>query len=387
MILFKNADVYAPKHLGFKDVLVEGSKLAAIEDTIDGYNNLDNVQTIDVQGKIMVPGYIDLHEHITGGGGEQGPASRTPEANIGSLLDCGVTTVVGLLGTDGISRSLENLLAKARALNEEGITCYILTGSYGYPSVTLTGSIERDITLIDLIIGVKLAVSDHRSSNPQGQELIKVATAARRGGLLASCCGLVTMHMGNGKGRLEPIFYALEHSDLLARNLLPTHMNRRGKELLDDGIRFTKMGGHMDFTAGGTLKENKEDVAQKIQYSLEQGAPLDSITVSSDGYGSQPRFDSKGNCIGLTYSTPCGLHQLVQALVEEKILKLEDALTLVSSNAAQVLNMSSEKGNLIVGADADLLIYNDKLEIESVFAKGKTAIWENKHIIKGRFEI
>jgi len=386
LILFKNADVYAPKHLGLKDVLVEGSKIVAIEDVIKGYDNLVNVQIIDVQGKKMVPGYIDLHEHITGGGGEQGPVSRTPEASIGTLLECGVTTVIGLLGTDGISRSLENLLAKARALNEEGITCYVLTGSYGYPSITITGSVERDITLIDLIIGVKLAVSDHRSSNPQGEEIIKVATAARRAGLLAPCCGLVTMHMGSGKGRLEPIFYALEHSDILAKNLLPTHMNTRGKELLDDGIRFTKMGGHIDFTASGTKEGNMEEAA-KVKYCLEQGAPLGSITVSSDGYGSQPRFNVQGECIGLTYSTPCGLHQLVEDLVEKKVLKLEEALTLVTSNAAQVLDMNNVKGNIDIGADADLLIYNADLKIESVFAKGKTAIWENEHIIKGRFEV
>ena len=386
MILFKNADVYAPKHLGCKDVLVEGSKIVAIEEAINGYDNLTNVQIIDVNGKKMGPGYIDLHEHITGGGGEQGPVSRTPEATIGTLLDCGVTTVLGLLGTDGISRSLENLLAKARALNEEGITCYALTGSYGYPSVNITGSIERDITLIDLIIGVKLAVSDHRSSNPQGEEIIKVATAARRAGLLAPCCGLVTMHMGSGKGRLEPIFYALEHSDILAKNLLPTHMNTRGKELLDDGIRFTKMGGHIDFTASGTIEGNNEE-AMKVKYCLEQGAPLSGITVSSDGYGSQPRFNVKGECIGLTYSTPCGLHQLVESLVKEKVLKFEEALTLVTSNAAQVLDMSNMKGNLVIGADADLLIYNADLKIESVFAKGKAAIWKNEHIIKGRFEV
>jgi len=386
LILFKNADVYAPKHLGYKDVLVEGRKIVAIEEAINGYDNLTNVQVIDVNGKKMGPGYIDLHEHITGGGGEQGPVSRTPEATIGTLLDCGVTTVIGLLGTDGISRSLENLLAKARALNEEGLTCYILTGSYGYPSVNITGNIERDITLIDLIIGVKLAVSDHRSSNPQGEEIIKVATAARRAGLLAPCCGLVTMHMGSGKGRLEPIFYALEHSDILAKNLLPTHMNTRGKELLDDGIRLAKMGGHIDFTASGTVQGNKEEAA-KVRYCLEQGVPLSSITVSSDGYGSQPRFNTKGECIGLTYSTPCGLHQLVKALVEEKVLKFEESLTLVTSNAAQVLDMSNAKGNIIIGADADLLIYNEDFVIESVFAKGKIAVWENKHIIKGRFEI
>lgn len=85
--------------------------------------------------------------------------------------------------------SVENLVAKARALTEEGMTVYTLTSSYGYPPTTLTGSVERDIILVPPMIGVKVAVSDHRSSNPGGEELIALATAARRAGLLSNTPG------------------------------------------------------------------------------------------------------------------------------------------------------------------------------------------------------
>ena len=74
------------------------------------------------------------------------------------FLKNGITTVVGLLGTDGVTRSVENLVAKARALTEEGMTVYTLTSSYGYPPTTLTGSVERDIILVPPMIGVKVAV-------------------------------------------------------------------------------------------------------------------------------------------------------------------------------------------------------------------------------------
>ncbi|MBU5625573.1 beta-aspartyl-peptidase [Oscillibacter sp. MSJ-2] len=385
MKLFQNADVYAPSHLGKKDILVEGGRIARIDDAITDYDSAPDVERFDLGGKRLVPGYIDLHVHVTGGGGEQGPASRTPEASISTLLDCGVTTVVGLLGTDGISRSLENLLAKTRALTEEGLTCYMLTGSYGWPTTTLTGSVERDMVLIPEIIGAKIAVSDHRSSNPQGEDLIALATAVRRAGLLAPCCGLLTMHMGSGKGRLDPVFYALDHSDVPAKTFLPTHMNFRGRELMDDGIRLVKMGGTMDFTAGGTMEENVT-LAGHIRYCLEQGMPLSGLTVSSDGYGSQPRFNEKGECVGLTYSTPRGLHQLIQALVCQEVLPLEDALTLVTANPAGVLDKSGVKGSVVPGADADFVIYGQDFSVESVVAKGERAVWEGRHLIRGRFE-
>ena len=163
--LFKNAQVYAPAPLGKKDLLIVDEKICRIAEKITGYEGLPDVETFDLEGKILTPGYIDLHVHITGGGGEQGPASRVPESQLSVFTTNGITTVVGLLGTDGITRSIENLVAKARALNDEGITAYTLTSAYGYPPTTLTGSVEKDIMMIPPMVGVKVAVSDHRSSN------------------------------------------------------------------------------------------------------------------------------------------------------------------------------------------------------------------------------
>lgn len=40
----------------------------------------------------------------------------------------------------------------------------MLTGAYRVPSPTISGSVERDVALIDHIIGVKFVVSDHLST-------------------------------------------------------------------------------------------------------------------------------------------------------------------------------------------------------------------------------
>ena len=200
----------------------------------------------------------------------------------------GVTTVLGLLGTDGITRSLENLYAKVEALNEEGISAYMLTGSYSLPSVTLTGSVERDIALISPCIGVKLALSDHRSSHPSVRMLTDAAAAARMGGLISGKKGLVTIHMGSGEAGISPLFEMLEQSDIPIGNLLPTHMGRTDA-LFAQGLELIKKGGNIDLTAGDG------EAAQRIFEAEKQGIDLESITVSSDGYGSQPRFDAGGN--------------------------------------------------------------------------------------------
>lgn len=382
--LLKNARVYAPAPLGKKDILIVGEKICRIDDRIDGYEGLPDVETFDLEGKTLVPGYIDMHVHITGGGGEQGPASRVPESQLSVFTTNGITTVVGLLGTDGITRSVENLVAKARALTDEGITAYTLTSAYGYPPITMTGSVEKDIMMITPMIGVKIAVSDHRSSNPTGEDLIAVATAARRAGLLSNTPGLVTMHMGSGKGRLDPIFYVLDHSDVPAKNLLPTHMLRT-PELIDDGTELVRRGGYMDCTAGCDDADMEVAAGQLMELLSRDGVSADHVTMSSDAFGSQPRFDENGECIGLTYASPKYLHRTIQSLVRRG-LPLEEALKLLTSTPAVLLGQEGNKGCVAVGADADLLVLGEGLEIDSLFARGKTALWKGEVLMKGRFE-
>ena len=382
--LLKNADVYAPEPIGKKDILIAGEKILRIDNRITGYGNLPDVTVYDLNGKLLVPGYIDLHVHITGGGGEQGPASRVPESQLSVFLKNGITTAVGLLGTDGVTRSIENLVAKARALTEEGITVYTLTSAYGYPPTTVTGSVEKDIIMIPPMIGVKVAVSDHRSSNPTGEELIRLATAARRAGLLSGTAGLVTMHMGSGKGKLDPIFYVLDHSDVPAKNLLPTHI-LRSAELIEDGAELVRRGGFIDCTAGSDDAEVCISAAKLMNLLNKEGVDADHVTLSSDGFGSQPRFNDKGECIGLTYASPKYLHKTIRILAE-KGMKLEEALKLLTSTPAHLLAKDGVKGCVAQGADADLLVLDADLEINSLFARGRCALWEGEVLMKGRFE-
>ena len=384
MKLIKRADVYSPRHMGICDILIEGNKIAKIAPRIDGYDGIKEAEILDMEGRRLVPGYIDLHEHITGGGGENGPASRVPEAQAGQLLGNGVTTAVGLLGTDGVTRSLENLLAKTRGLCEEGVTCYMLTGAYGYPAPVLTGSVERDILLIDRIIGVKTSMSDHRSSALTGEELIRLAVQARRGGMLAGCAGFVTIHVGSGKGKLDPLFYAAKHSDVPVSKFLPTHIGRT-KELLEEGIGWIGMGGTVDMTAGLGEKE-LEETADKILRVLEADPEAEHMTLSSDGFGSMPRFNEQMECIGLTYASPSSLHRQLRTLVLGRGVKLETALRFLTANPARVLGLTGIKGTIAEGADADFVVYDDGMNLVHVFAGGRKAVWNGERLMKGTFE-
>lgn len=380
MKLIRDADVYAPEHLGLRDILIEGERIARVEADLSRYAALAD-ETYDMRGATVVPGYIDGHIHITGGGGELGPASRVPECPLTALTTNGVTTVLGLLGTDGTSRSLPNLLYKCRALNEEGVSCYMLTGAYQFPSPTMTGSVIDDIALIDRVIGCKIALSDHRSSNLTKQELIRLASDVRMGGLISGKAGVLVMHMGSGVNRLRHVLDAVRETDIPVRTFWPTHM-RRSPELIDEGVELIALGGTIDFTA----TEDGAVAATVAGLVKERGVNIDSITMSSDAFGSQPRFDEKGNCVGLTYVSPRTLHMELKQLVQAHDLPLSEALKLLTVNPARMMLLSGVKGEIAPGADADLIAYGPDMEIDTVFARGTLAVRHGEAVLKGRFE-
>ncbi|MGL4402621.1 MAG: amidohydrolase family protein, partial [Fusobacteriaceae bacterium] len=196
MLLIKNAEVYSPEYLGKKDILVINDKIVEIKEKIENIENILEVKIIDATGKKIVPGFIDPHVHITGGGGEGSFKTRVPEIMLSKLTKAGITTVVGLLGTDGTTRSMENVVAKAKALTEEGITAYAYSGSYEIPTVTLTGSIRKDILYVSEIIGGKTAISDHRDSSPTKDEICRLASDIRVANMLSGKSGGLVLHVG-----------------------------------------------------------------------------------------------------------------------------------------------------------------------------------------------
>lgn len=142
-VLIRNAHVFSPDDLGVRDVLMVNGRFLAIDTDLDV--KLPDLETIDAKGKILTPGFFDQHIHVTGGGGEGGPVSRTPELVLSELVACGTTNVVGVSGTDFITRSIENLLAKVRALATEGVSTWMYTSNYRFPPSTMSGEVAKDI--------------------------------------------------------------------------------------------------------------------------------------------------------------------------------------------------------------------------------------------------
>lgn len=389
MHLIKNAHVYTPEDIGVKDVLIGGGKVLKIADELpveDAYG----VTVIDGKGKILIPGLIDAHVHILGGGGEGGAKTRTPEIMLSDIITGGVTTVVGCLGTDGCTRTISNLLAKAKGLEEEGISTYIYTGSYQVPVRTLTGSIMDDIILLEKVVGTgEIAISDHRSSQPTKEEFAKIVADTRVGGILSAKAGLVNIHMGDGEEKLEFLRYVLEKTQISPTNMLPTHINR-STTLMKDGIDYAKnLGGYIDLTTSSDpefLEPDEVKASTGLKMALDAGVAAEQITFSSDGQGSLPIFSSDGTFIGLGMGKVTSLYREMRDAVLKDGITLRNALKPVTQNPAHLLKLE-QKGKIMEGADADLVLSEEQsLEICTVIAKGRVMISEGEILVKGTFE-
>ncbi len=385
MILFKNAEVFAPDYLGKKDVFIAGKQIVAIEDSIELPASL-KVEVVDATGLKMIPGLLDAHVHIAGAGGEGGPATRTPEMQLSMMLEGGVTTVIGCLGTDGFGRTPESVLMKVKALRQEGVSAWMYIGSYQVPTPTFFGDVGRDITLIEEIIGVgEIAISDHRSSQPTTPELIRLVEHARVGGMLGGKAGIVNMHMGDAQDPFRPIHEAVEKSELKYKQFYPTHVNRNDY-IFEDAKEYGKKG-YVDITASSYpfFPQYEIKPAKAIKQLVEAGVPIEHITMTSDACGSLPDFDKDGNLIQLDMGMPKSIFDEMVDAVRQEQMPLQEAVKTVTSNVADILKLS-QKGRVAVGKDADVVLLDANFEIRHLTAMGRMMTRDGKMIVKGTYE-
>lgn len=388
--IIRNAEIYKPEYLGIKDVLLIGNKIAAINDNISFDISGVEITEIDARGKKLVPGFIDSHVHIAGGGGEGGFSSRTPEINLTDLTTAGVTTVVGCLGTDGVSRDVASLLSKARGLDEEGITAYIYTGSYRLPLKTITGEIMKDIMIVDKIIGIgEVAISDHRSSQPTFEEFIRAVADARVAGMLSGKAGIINVHLGDGKRKIDMLKRAVNETEIPITQFLPTHINRN-PQLFEECVDYARNGGFIDFT-GSEDPDFWEETEGEVSFSkglkrlIEEGVDENNYTLSSDGQGSMPIFNEKKEFIGIGIGKSSCLIKAMKDCVNKENIPLEKALRAITCNPAKILKLKN-KGRIEVEMDADLCLLDKELNVDTVIANGRLMVQDKKPLVHGMFE-
>jgi beta-aspartyl-dipeptidase (metallo-type) len=383
--LITNAKLFSPAAIGIRHLLVCAGKIAYIGETIPNLDDALDVNVTDLDGARVGPGLIDAHTHLTGGGGEAGPSTRVPPLALSQITSAGVTSVVGLLGTDDLTRSTQNLLSQVMGLREEGLSAWCYTGGYHVPPMTLTGSVRSDIVNLEPVIGVgEVAISDHRSSQPTLDEILRLASEAHVAGLMTGKAGIVHFHLGDGGRGLQLIRRSLETSEIPPRVFNPTHVNRN-KALFEEACDLSGLGCNVDLTAfpqeTGDQGWSAEDAVERY---LDKGCDIDRLTISSDGGGCLPHFDEQGELLKMGFASCAAMADCVKALLDRGLPE-QTVLPLMTSNVARLLKLA-KKGRIEPGCDADLIVLDAANRIDSVMAGGIWQVKNNKQLVSGLFE-
>jgi beta-aspartyl-dipeptidase (metallo-type) len=356
LTLIQNGQVYSPDPVGRASVLLVDGKIGRI-------GNIDHsaveasgleVEVIDAEGCLVVPGLIDPHEHLLGGSGENGFSTQSPEITLSEIVSAGITTVVGCLGVDTTMKTLPGLLAKVKGLCEQGITARMWTGGYNVPPTTLTGTVRNDILFIAEVIGCgEVAIADERSTEPESRELARVVNDAYVGGMLSGKAGITHFHVGDSERRLQCLREITDRRrfQICPEWLYATHVERN-EDLMREGIDLARRGVTLDIDVA------EHDLAKWLRFYFENGGPPERLTISSDASETSPRT----------------LFDQWRGAVVEHGFDLQQVLPLVTSNTARVLQLRS-KGALEPGMDGDLLVLDpENLEIVEVIARGKRMV-------------
>jgi beta-aspartyl-dipeptidase (metallo-type) len=389
VLLLRNADTYAPHPLGLQSLLIgggrilwmgRGNELPALPAALAAHTT-----ELDLGGLRLLSGLIDGHVHVTGGGGEAGFRTRVPAVPLSRYTLAGVTTVVGLLGTDDVTRGPRDLLAQVYALREEGLNAYGYAGGYHVPLTTLTASVRSDLVLLEPLLGIgELAISDHRSSQPTFDEILRLAADAHVAGLMTGKAGILHLHLGDGPRGLEFVRRALRESELPARVFNPTHVNRR-KALFAEAVELARAGCVIDLTAFPVEEgEDAYTAAEGLQRYLAAGAPADRVTVSSDAGGCLPCFDDEGRVCSMDVGSSGALLDTLRTLLADGV-PLATALPAFTANPARLLRLAG-KGRIEMGADADLIALDATGAAHTVIIRGDIHVRDGQAVRRGTFE-
>jgi beta-aspartyl-dipeptidase (metallo-type) len=249
--------------------------------------------------------------------------------------------------------------------------------------------VRDDLILIDKVIGVgEVALSDHRSSQPGFEEIARLAAEARVGGMLSAKPGLFHAHMGDGPRMLALIERIIKETEIPARHFVPTHINRNPR-LLEAGIAYALQDGgrgrHLDLTTSGLPDSGVRSCAAALASLLKAGVDVACVSFSSDGQGSLPKFTAAGEYQGLGVGNVDSLFGEVRRAVRDHGIPLETAIRTITSTPAAYLQLE-RKGSLRTGADADLVLLDRDLEIDTVLARGQVMVRGRRIERFGTFE-
>ena len=336
-LLIKGGTVIDPSQSlnGPNDLAVQDGLIARIA---PGIASEEATRVVDVRGKMVVPGLIDLHTHVYDGVNGNGV-----EADLGGVRS-GVTTMVdaGSAGCDTFGGFPRHIIPD----NATEIICFLhicRTGLATTPDIFSPSSIDLDKTIQvasenrHIIAGIKARMVSP-ALEIMGMEMPRLAKRA------ATEAGIKLMvHIGDTEKRYDPN---------VIRQLLP---------ILEQGDIVTHL-----FTAnpGGVL-DSEGDVVPEAMEAKDRGVWLDTAHGRMNfSFDVGERVVDQGlvpHCISTDLTLP-GRARTVHSMTEMMTrfltmgFTLEQVITMSTLNPAMAVGVEDRLGTLAVGRQADITV-------------------------------
>ena len=385
-MLIKNASVILQDEILKTNVLVQNGRIVGIGD------DLTDSETLDLQGKYLAPGFVDIHNH--GGYGYE-YMDNTVEAFEHILRfhsDNGITSAVAstvtapketiyktlavarevlakkgdhakLLGVhlEGPYLSFQNKGAHAPAylcVPAEDDYSYILDNVDVIRQITISpeleGSVELTVKLVEK--GVVVSMGHDNAILPEFLPVVKAGAS----NLTHLFCAMSMVVMRNNKRYVGLREYGLIDDNLTAELIADNHhitpelfkmiyrcKGADGICLISDCLRAGGM------KADGTLYS----LGKKDDPTSQQFMVADGVAVLADGK---------------TYAGSIQpISQMLRNIVFDGGVPLVEAIKTVSLTPARIVKADKDIGSIEVGKYADFCILNEDLTVDATIIEGK----------------
>ncbi len=381
LVLF-GGNLYTPDFIEDGAVLIHGHKILAAGDRSQVLSNDEakNAELIDIQGKIISPGLIDIQ--INGAGGADFTGNPFPSSlqTITRLLpEFGCTSFLPTL----LSASNETILTALQATRwlrdnpESGAQTLGLHVEGPFLNLERAGAhntnLIREPSMIDLNRWLQEAAGDLRLLTlapeiPGASTLIR--EASQRG---------VRISLGHTAATYQEVMSAWDQGASIVTHLFNGMKAISAREPGIIGAIFDHDQFIATIIADG-IHVHPALLRATIGIMGSERVVLVTDALSPVGTNIE-RFhlgtrvvEVRGGACYLEDGTLAGsilsMDQAIRNVVRWVDLPLADAFRLGTINPARAIGVESSKGSLTAGKDADVVIWTQSLEVELVFTRG-----------------